>query len=100
MMDSRDRDYSSKWFCEGFSHVQEVGGYWAHFKFGGMASLWLMFAFWMAIIHILIPHLFPSVADNTVVWLGGRSMKPRGWKVVVEKRSAEVPEWMKSYVGS
>lgn len=96
MIDSKDRDYRSKVWCDGFAHCREVGGYWNHWKFGGIATLWMMLAIPMSIIHLIIPHLFPSVADNIAVYIGARSMKPRGWRLQEHHftKIAPIPDWV------
>ena len=95
MMDSADRDYTSWVFCNGFKHIRETNGYWNHFKFGGIATLWLTWCLISSIIHIFIPHLLPSVADNIIVHLGARSMKNRNWIILDTNRSPRLPEWLK-----
>ncbi len=75
------RDRTSRIFCNGVSHVKEVGGYWEHFKFGGIATLWVTLIFITSVIHIVIPHFLPFVAENLTCSLGEKLMKIRGWTI-------------------
>ncbi len=84
-----ERDYTPRLWCDGAAHLREVGGYWNHFKFGGIATLWLIAVIFSSVIHILIPHLLPFVADDWICKLGERSMKPRGWVIDKGQRKNE-----------
>ena len=75
------RNYTPKLICNGRKHVNEVGGFFQHLKFGSWATFWVGAIFITSIIHIIIPYLFPFIAEEWTIQLASKIMTMRGWTI-------------------